>query len=103
MALTFATSTWKFEENPNTANLHFFLTFNTTESFQVAWRQVKATLTPRDLSSVHKGFKSLRGGGEYLSANVTVGRKMLVYSLSWSKPYFMDTPWTVGIEGNDVR
>ena len=45
----------------------------------------------------------MRGGGEYVGANVTVGKKQLVYGVSWTKPYFLDTPWTVGVEGMKVR
>ena len=42
--------------------------------------------------------ESLRGGGEYVSLNGMVGSKSRKYSLSWTKPFFRDTPWTVGFE-----
>jgi outer membrane protein insertion porin family len=44
------------------------------------------------------GFKRLRGGGEYLNLSATFGNKSRKYELSWTKPYFMDTKWTVGFD-----
>lgn len=44
------------------------------------------------------GLKSLRGGGEYLNISATFGNKSRKYELSWTKPYFMDTQWTVGFD-----
>lgn len=41
---------------------------------------------------------SLRGNGEFLSLNATVGQKSASYGLSWTKPYFMDSKWTVGFD-----
>lgn len=40
----------------------------------------------------------LRGGGEYLSTTVQVGQKSRSYGLSWTKPYFMDSKWSVGFD-----
>ena len=45
-----------------------------------------------------KGFSGLRGGGEYFNISATLGQKSRSYVLSWSKPYFMDTLWTVGFD-----
>lgn len=45
-----------------------------------------------------KGFSGLRGGGEYFNISATIGQKSRSYVLSWSKPYFKDTPWTVGFD-----
>jgi outer membrane protein insertion porin family len=44
------------------------------------------------------GYQALRGGGEYAHISASVGVKSLSYSLSWTKPYFMDTPWSLGVE-----
>ncbi len=92
------------EENPNTANLHFFLTFNSTEKLSGGIAATESNFNSKGLLTLFsKGPKGLRGGGEYISANVTVGQKQLVYSLSWSKPHFMDTPWIVGMEASKMR
>jgi outer membrane protein insertion porin family len=45
-----------------------------------------------------RGFSALRGGGEYFNISLTLGQKSRSYVLSWSKPYFMDTKWTVGFD-----
>lgn len=45
-----------------------------------------------------RGYSALRGGGEYVHINAMIGTKSRKYSLSWTKPYFMDTPWVVGFE-----
>ena len=44
------------------------------------------------------GLKSFRGGGEYLHFTTQIGQKSRSYVLSWTKPYFMDTKWTVGFD-----
>ncbi len=41
---------------------------------------------------------ALRGGGEFLSLNATIGSRSRTYGLSYTKPYFMDTPWVVGFD-----
>ncbi len=45
-----------------------------------------------------KGFRALRGGGEYLNISAQIGQKSREYVLSWTKPYFMDTKWSVGFD-----
>lgn len=45
-----------------------------------------------------EGYRALRGGGEYLHLSATVGAKARKYLLSWTKPFFLDTPWVVGFE-----
>lgn len=45
-----------------------------------------------------EGFGRLRGGGEFVNLNAMIGSKSRKYSLSWTKPFFQDTPWIVGFE-----
>lgn len=45
-----------------------------------------------------RGFGALRGGGEYAHGTVQVGLKSRKYILSWAKPFFRDTQWTVGFD-----
>lgn len=40
----------------------------------------------------------LRGGGEFLDLTAQLGQKSTEYGLHWTKPYFMDTPWSVGFD-----
>jgi outer membrane protein insertion porin family len=44
------------------------------------------------------GLRALRGGGEYLQFNAQIGQKSRSYTLSWTKPYFMDTKWAIGFD-----
>lgn len=44
------------------------------------------------------GLGALRGGGEYATISAQVGQKSQSYNLGWTKPYFMDTKWTVGAD-----
>lgn len=45
-----------------------------------------------------KGLRSLRGGGEFAHFTATFGTQNRSYVLSWSKPFFMDSIWTVGFD-----
>lgn len=40
----------------------------------------------------------LRGGGEYLNTTIQLGKKSSSYGLSWTKPFFMDSKWSVGFD-----
>lgn len=48
-----------------------------------------------------EGLRALRGGGEYLQLTTQIGQKSRNYTLSWTKPYFMDTKWTIGFDLSD--
>jgi outer membrane protein insertion porin family len=64
-------------------------------SFSVTEKNFNSSGLPSLLS---KGFSALRGGGEYTQFTATIGAKTRSYDFSWTKPYFMDTQWTVGYE-----
>ena len=49
------------------------------------------------------GLRAIRGGGEYVSLSTTIGTKMLSYDASWTKPYFLDTDWVVGVDLKKLR
>ncbi|CAM0117385.1 outer membrane protein assembly factor BamA [Rhabdochlamydiaceae symbiont of Dictyostelium giganteum] len=50
-------------------------------------------------SLFQNGFSSLRGGGEYAHAKISLGSKQRSYTMSWITPYFHETKWRVGVEG----
>lgn len=53
----------------------------------------------RGLMRVPKcGLGSLRGGGEYLRARLNIGKKQRSIIVSWTKPFFNDTRWVVGVD-----
>lgn len=45
-----------------------------------------------------KGYSAVRGGGEFLNLSASVGQRSRKYFLSWTKPYFLDTPWAFGFD-----
>lgn len=45
-----------------------------------------------------EGPKAIRGAGEYLRFKASVASKSNSFVLSWTKPYFHDTKWTVGFD-----
>ena len=47
-----------------------------------------------------KGIMALRGGGEYLKIKTGLGIKLDDYTVSWTKPYFLDSNWSVGVNIN---
>ena len=44
------------------------------------------------------GWRGFKGAGEYAHFTATIGQKTNSYVLSWTKPYFFDTPWAVGVD-----
>lgn len=44
------------------------------------------------------GLCGLRGGGEFAHLSLSFGAKSSKYAISWTKPYFLDTPWSVGFD-----
>jgi outer membrane protein insertion porin family len=46
----------------------------------------------------HFGPRCLKGGGEYLHFTAQFGQKTNNYALSWTKPNFRDTAWSLGVD-----
>lgn len=46
----------------------------------------------------NKGPSALRGGAEFANAKVNIGSKQTTYLMQWTKPYFLDTPWILGVD-----
>ncbi len=44
------------------------------------------------------GPGAMRGAGEYAHFKVNVGDRQTTYLAQWTKPYFLDTPWIVGVD-----
>ncbi len=45
-----------------------------------------------------RGMRALRGGGEFLKLRLNLGQKQYSFTASWTKPYFNNTPWIVGLD-----
>jgi outer membrane protein insertion porin family len=92
------------EEISTTARLTAFAGWNSDEGVSggvgVSETNFRLLGIPRFFSD---GLRAIRGGGEYASLSATIGTKMLSYDASWTKPYFMDTKWVVGIDLKKLR
>lgn len=45
-----------------------------------------------------QGPIALRGGGEFFHIKADFGDRQTTYGVQWTKPYFLDTPWILGID-----
>lgn len=86
-------------EEKQTGSFTFSFGFSTAES-------IFGTITITERNFNYKGipylfsdgYSAMRGGGEYAYIKTQVGNKHTSYLLSWTKPYFMDSRWTVGFD-----
>ncbi|PJD94025.1 MAG: outer membrane protein assembly factor BamA [Parachlamydia sp.] len=86
-------------EETSTGRFGLALGYSTVESLFGSINVTENNFNYKGLSCLFKnGYPALRGGGEFLSLNATIGAKSRSYSLSWAKPFFMDTPWLVGFD-----
>lgn len=83
----------------STGELSGFIGFSTNEDFFGGVKLTENNFNIKGFSSLReRGISALRGGGEYAHLTATFGTKSRSYIASWSKPYFMDTPWLFGVD-----
>ncbi len=83
----------------STGNFGAFAGYSTSESLFGGLNITERNFNHRGFSYIGRdGLQALRGGGEYAHATVQIGLKSRKYIVSWAKPFFMDTPWTVGFD-----
>lgn len=86
-------------EETDTGQFGAFFGFSTVENFFGGLNITERNFNYKGLGRVWRdGFSVLRGGGEYLHGTTTIGSKSRSYVLSWTKPFFRDTQWTVGFD-----
>ena len=86
------------EEMP-TGNISMFLGFSSTDDIFGGLELTERNFNIRGIGDkFSKGISSLRGGGEYLHARVSLGKKQTNYLLSWMDPYVRDSLWRLGFE-----
>lgn len=86
-------------EETNTGQFSAFLGYSNVEEIFGGLSITERNFNYKGLARIFSdGFGSLRGGGEYLQLSTQIGQKSRNYTLSWTKPYFMDTKWTVGFD-----
>ncbi|MBA3816669.1 MAG: outer membrane protein assembly factor BamA [Parachlamydiaceae bacterium] len=86
-------------EETSTGNFGAGFGFSSVESLFGEFRITERNFNYKGFSKLFtQGYSALRGGGEYLHLNAMIGLRSRKYSLSWTKPFFLDTPWIVGFE-----
>lgn len=87
-------------EEKGTGHFGTFIGYSTVESLFGGFSITETNFNYKGIRRAlyGKGMSLMRGGGEYLSFNTTIGTKTRSYVLSWNKPYFMDTKWIVGFD-----
>lgn len=86
-------------EETNTGKLGAFIGYSTADKLFGGLNLTESNFNYAGLSQIReKGYGALRGGGEYLNVNASIGQRSRRYFVSWTKPYFMDTPWAVGFD-----
>lgn len=92
------------DEKGTTANFNAFIGYSRTEGVVggagINESNFRMAGIPRLFTD---GFRALRGAGEYAGLNVQVGTKQLQYNATWTKPYFMDTKWILGVDLQKMR
>ena len=86
-------------EETDTGNLGLFFGFSSLDKMfggvEISERNFNIMGLPRVF---HHGTGSLRGGGEYAHAKINLGDRQTTYTTQWTKPYFLDTPWILGVD-----
>lgn len=86
-------------EEASTGHFGAFFGFSTSEDLFGGFNMTEDNFNSAGIPCLwHNGIRSLRGGGEHLNFTATIGTQSRSYVLSWSKPYFMDSVWTVGFD-----
>lgn len=86
-------------EETSTGHFGLFFGYSTAETLFGGLNITEKNFNYKGLGCfLDRGYPALRGGGEYAHATFSVGNKSRSYILSWTKPYFMDTPWSVGFD-----
>ncbi len=86
-------------EETTTGRISAFMGYSTVESLFGGLTITENNFNLLGLFKWHKeGPGVLRGGGEFLSLNTTIGTRSRTYGLSYTKPYFLDSQWVVGFD-----
>lgn len=86
-------------EETGTGNFNIFLSYSSQDSLSGGVSITERNFNYKGIGRVRReGLSALRGGGEYANALVSIGTKSNKYGISWTKPYFLDTPWVVGFD-----
>ncbi len=86
-------------EETDTGNIGLFFGFSSLDKMFGGVEISERNFNIAGLTKVfHHGAGSLRGGGEYAHAKINLGDRQTTYTTQWTKPYFLDTPWILGVD-----
>ena len=86
-------------EECGTGSLGAFAGFSTSENLFGGTNLTERNFHIAGVSQLPTmGLGALRGGGEYFHLNTTIGLKSRKYAMSWTKPHFCDSRWSVGFD-----
>jgi outer membrane protein insertion porin family len=86
-------------EETSTGQFGASLGFSTTEGFFGGFNVTEKNFNFLGIPLLwERGYPAIRGGGEFAHIDITMGIKTRRYGFSWTKPFFMDTKWSVGFD-----
>jgi outer membrane protein insertion porin family len=86
-------------EEKQTGRFGVFFGYSTVEALFGGINITESNFNSAGLGSLFsKTGPGLRGGGEHVNITASIGQKTSSYGLGWTKPYFMDTKWSVGFD-----
>lgn len=86
-------------EEKQTGRFGVFFGYSTVESLFGGINITESNFNAAGLGSIFcKNGPGLRGGGEHVNITTSIGQKTTSYGLGWTKPYFMDSRWSVGFD-----
>jgi len=86
-------------EETSTGNFGAFFGYSTAENIFGGFNITERNFNSKGfLCNEQCGASRYRGGGEYAHATILLGGKSTKYLLSWTKPHFWDTKWSVGCD-----
>ena len=86
-------------EETDTGNLGLFSGFSSLDRIFGGLEITERNFNIAGLTHLFdRGPSALRGGGEFTHAKVNIGDRQTSYILQWTKPYFLDTPWILGVD-----
>lgn len=86
-------------EETSTGRISAFLGYSTVEDLFGGLTITENNFNVLGLFKCWKeGAGALRGAGEFISLNTTIGTRSRTYGLSYTKPYFWDSQWVVGFD-----
>ena len=86
-------------EETDTGNIGLFFGFSSLDRIFGGVEVTERNFNIAGLTRLlERGPGALRGGGEFAHAKVNIGDKQTNYLIQWTKPYFLDTQWLLGVD-----